>query len=129
MEILFQGLKVVIAVGLINVWLIRFNKATNYRGGEARTLKEEFQVYGLPIWFCYFIGFFKILAAHALLAGIWLPWLVPPAAALIVVLMIGAVAMHLKVKDPLNKIFPALTMLAMSGTVLYISLQDHIFSQ
>lgn len=42
----------------------------------------------------------KIGAALALIAGIWLPALVLPAAALICILMLGARAMHAKIGDP-----------------------------
>ena len=50
----------IIALGIINVWLVRFQQETQWRGGEAKSLKEEFQVYGLPIWFMYIVGFMKI---------------------------------------------------------------------
>ena len=39
---LIMILQLVIAIGLINVWLFRFNKATEYRGGDAKNMKEEF---------------------------------------------------------------------------------------
>lgn len=116
---LFQA---IIALGLLNVWLIRFNKSTAYRGGEARTLLEEFAVYGLPAWFCYFVGVLKISAAIALLLGFIFPKLVLPAAGLIVVLMIGAVAMHFKVKDSIKKAVPASAMLVMSAVIFFGSL-------
>ena len=50
-------LQLIISVGLINVWLFRFNKVTQYRGGGANNMKEEFQAYGLPIWLMYVVGF------------------------------------------------------------------------
>ena len=42
--------QVIAALGIFNVWIIRFGKATNWRGGDAKNLKDEFQVYGLPGW-------------------------------------------------------------------------------
>ena len=83
-------LQVVAALGLLNVWLLRFSQSTAYRGGSARTMVEEFAAYGLPPWFAYLIGTLKIGAALALIAGIWRPSLVLPAAALVCVLMFGA---------------------------------------
>ena len=53
-------LQLIISVGLINVWLFRFNKVTEYRGGGANNMKEEFQAYGLPIWLMYVVGFLKL---------------------------------------------------------------------
>lgn len=110
-------LQVLTALGLLNVWLLRFNQGTSYRGGSASTMLEEFAAYGLPVWFAYAIGVLKIGAAIALLAGLWLPALVFPAAALVCVLMVGALAMHAKIRDPLTKSLPALAMLAMALTI------------
>jgi hypothetical protein len=105
--------QVLVALGIFNVWIVRFGKATAFRGGEARSLKEEFRVYGLPDWSVGVIGFLKLLCASALVAGIWIPSLTRPAAAGLATLMLGAVAMHVKVKDPLQKSLPALGMLAL----------------
>jgi hypothetical protein len=113
-QILLTTIQVIVALGLLNVWLIRSNLSTAYRGGDAKTLKEEFAVYGLPGWFCTLIGFLKISSALTLLLGIWFPPLVLPAAAMITVLMLGAVSMHAKVKDPIRKTLPAAAMLLMS---------------
>jgi hypothetical protein len=107
-------LQVVIALGLLNVWMVRPGKATSYRGGNAKTLKEEFAAYGLPDAAFYVVGALKVLSAVALIAGIWIPALVLPAAAVVAVLMLGALAMHLKVGDPALKSLPAFLMLLMS---------------
>ena len=106
-------LQVTAALGLLNVWLLRFHQRTGYRGGDAGTMVEEFAAYGLPAWFAHAIGSLKIGAALALLLGIWLPGVVFPAAALISVLMLGALAMHAKIHDPLKKFLPALGMLVL----------------
>lgn len=107
-------MQVVAALGLLNVWVLRFNKRTAYRGGNAESMREEFAAYGLPGWFAVAIGALKVGAALALLGGIWLPALVLPAAALIVFLMLGALAMHAKIHDPLMKFLPAVGMLVLS---------------
>ena len=107
-------LQIVVALGLLNVWLLRFNRETAYRGGAARNMREEFAAYGLPAWFTYIVGFLKVAAALCLLIGIWIHPIVFPAAALICILMLGALAMHLKVSDPLKKSLPALCVLIMA---------------
>ncbi len=106
-------LQLTAALGLLNVWLLRFNRRTAYRGGEAASMTEEFAAYGLPVWFAYVVGTLKVGAALALIAGIWFPVVVLPAAALICVLMLGALAMHVRIGDPLKKSLPALGMLAL----------------
>ena len=100
------------------LWLVRSGAATEYRGGEARSLKQEFAAYGLPDIAFYIVGLLKVGSAVALIAGLWMPELVAPAAGVVAVLMVGALAMHVKVKDPAKKSGPALLMLAMCVAIL-----------
>ena len=109
--------QIIIALGIFNVWIIRYGKETGWRGGEAKNMKEEFAAYGLPGGFMVFIGAAKILLAICLIIGIWIPLLVKPAAIAMAFLMIGAVSMHVKVKDSLQKSLPAFTMLLLSLVV------------
>ena len=117
MNIVISILQIAVAAGLLNVWLLRFQRSTPYRGGDARSMREEFAVYGLPGWFRYVIGTLKVGSALCLIAGLWLRFLVFPAALLIALLMLGALAMHLKIRDPLKKSVPALVMLALSAAI------------
>jgi len=81
-------------------------------------MPEEFAAYGLPKWLLYTVGTLKVSCALCLVAGIWFQALVPPAAVLIAGLMLGAIAMHLKVHDPFIKVVPAGTVLALTAFVL-----------
>ena len=56
-------LQLIISIGLINVWFFRVNKATDYRGGNAKNMQEEFLAYGLPIWSMYLVGTLKVAIA------------------------------------------------------------------
>ena len=80
-------------------------------GGDAKNMKEEFAVYGLPMWFMYTVACLKVLLAASLILGVWLPIFTQPAAIGMAVLMLGAVLMHVKVKDPIKKALPALNLL------------------
>jgi len=121
-SILPIALQIIVALGLLNVWLIRSKKSTDYRGGQAQNLKAEFATYGLPSWVFYVVGGLKILSAVGLIAGLWIPSITYFAAIVVVFLMIGAIGMHIKIKDPLKKSIPAILMLAMSiGIVLTTS--------
>lgn len=113
-------LQLIVAIGLLNVWLLRSKKSTEYRGKAASNLKEEFLAYGLPVWFFYLIGALKIGAALALIAGVWMPELLPFASGLVIVLMLGALSMHIKVKDPIKKSLPAALMLIMSAGIFFL---------
>lgn len=115
-------LQAVVGLGLLNVWLVRARSKTAYRGGESGSLRDEFAAYGLPEWFFYLIGALKIGSAILLITGIWVGDLVLPAAGLVVLLMLGALTMHLKVKDPTIKSLPAFLMLLMSGGICALSL-------
>ena len=122
-NIISSILQVVVGLGLLNVWLLRRGSATAYRGGSAKNLKEEFATYGLPAPAFYVVGGLKIVCGVLLLAGLWYPPVVVPAAAVVAVLMVGAVAMHLKVGDAVTKYVPAALMLAMSGAICVLSRQ------
>ncbi len=115
-------LQVVVALGLLNVWLVRSRSATSYRGGSARSLKEEFAAYGLPDFVFFFVGAVKIGSAIALIAGIWNESFVLPAAAVVAVLMAGALVMHVKVEDPPVRSLPAFLMLLMSASLCALAL-------
>lgn len=120
-QVISTSLQVILALGLLNVWVVRARSSTAYRGGTARSLKEEFAVYGLPEWTFYLVGGLKILAAVLLIIGIWVPGLVRPAAAVVAALMVGALAMHAKVKDPLSKSLPALSVLLLCVAVFALN--------
>jgi hypothetical protein len=80
-------------------------------------MREEFAAYGLPYSFMCVIGVLKVGLAVALLAGIWFPNLVQPAAIGLGLLMLGAFAMHLKVKDPISKALPSIAVLAICAAI------------
>jgi len=115
------ALQVVVGLGLLNVWLLRPKSATPYRGGAAASLKEEFAVYGLPEAVFYLVGALKIAAGAVLLLGLFLPLPVQLAGGVVAVLMVGAIAMHLKVGDPLKRSLPAAAMLLMSLGIVILS--------
>lgn len=106
--------QIIIAIGLVNVWLVRFNKPTKYRGAGAGNMADEFAAYGLPKWFMYLVGMGKILIATLMIVGFWVPVVVYPASLLLLILMTGALCMHLKVKDPFIRSVPAIFMLLMA---------------
>ncbi|MEO0526910.1 MAG: DoxX family protein [Bacteroidota bacterium] len=114
MEYLTLAFKIFIFISIINVWFIRFNKRTSWRGGEASNMREEFVTYGLSETMMYLVGGLKVLSATALLVSIWVPIITPYAAGVMVVLMACAIAMHLRVNDSLKKSIPAFIFLTLS---------------
>ena len=124
MKYLKQFLILFVSMVVLNVWLLRFNKATIYRGGDATNMIEEFLVYGIDKPFLYLIGALKIAAAVGLLLGFFYKKLVIPCASIITVLMIGAVAMHFKVSDEAQKFFPAAFMLLCGLSIIILSRRE-----
>jgi uncharacterized membrane protein YphA (DoxX/SURF4 family) len=111
-------LQLIIALGIFNVWLLRPSRATAWRGGGARTMREEFAAYGLPEWSMWAVGALKLGFAVLLIVGIWAPGAADLAALGIAVLMAGAVFMHLNIRDPLKKALPSFTLLVLSLVVI-----------
>ena len=112
--------QITIALSIYNVWFFRFNKPTRYRGKNAETMKDEFISYGLPDYFVWLIGFLKVTLATLLLIGIYINSLVFPASVGMAILMIGAIVMHIKVKDDIIKSLPATIFLILSLSVAFL---------
>jgi uncharacterized membrane protein YkgB len=69
----------------------------------------------------YLVGVAKILIAVCMIAGFWMPALVYPASLLLALLMVGAISMHIKVKDYFIKSVPAILVFLMaSANILLI---------
>ena len=113
-------LQLLIGVTLLNVWLLRAGNSTAYRGGSAQSLKQEFAGYGLPPAMFYIVGALKVVSGIILLAGLWLHLPVALATMVVAALMIGAIAMHIRMKDPLRKSVPAAALLAMCAALLLV---------
>jgi hypothetical protein len=117
---LLLALQIIVALGIINVWLVRAGRPTPYRGGHARTMREEFHAYGLPFWFMGVVGTLKLGFALALLLAPWWPALAQPAALGLGALMLGALGMHLKIRDSFSKSVPALLMLGLCAAIAFL---------
>ncbi|MFM7718188.1 MAG: DoxX family protein [Actinomycetota bacterium] len=105
--------QIIVALTVANVWLLRAEKPTPFRGGSAQTLREEFAVYGLPAWSLPVVRALKLACAALLLVGLASPDLTLYGAYGMAFFMVGAVAVHLKIRDPLMKSMPAAVMLAL----------------
>ena len=120
------AIKIITAIGIFNVWMLRYNQMTEYRGGNAKSLKEEFETYGLKSWFMYIIGTIKIVISILFIVSCFseylnmLDYAVFYGAAIMSLIMIGAIFMHLKVNDPFKKSIPAVTMLALY-TIIFLN--------
>ena len=112
--------QITIAISIYNVWFLRFNKSTIYRGKDAKNMKDEFISYGLKGPFVWIIGFLKVTLATMLVVGIFYDSLIVPAAVGMAVLMLGAILMHLKVKDQPLKSLPATIFLILALSIAFL---------
>ena len=64
------------------------------------------------------MGTTKLSLAALLLIGIVFPPIAAPAAAIMALLMISAIAAHVRVRDPLTKSVPAFLLLLLSTVVV-----------
>ena len=112
--------QVVIALSVIRVWTMNFNKPSRWRGGGARNMKEEFMVYGIPSWVMYSVGTLKVTFSVGLLAGLWIPEVVKFSASGIAIMMFFAIIMHVKIKDPLIRSIPAITFMVLSILIVLL---------
>jgi hypothetical protein len=113
-------ISIIITLGIFNVWIFRFNKPSQFRAGNAKNMNEEFSIYGLSGSFMKFIRFIKITLSLLLITGIWIPVVTRFAAIGMAILMIGAIFMHFRVKDPLIKSLPAFTLLVLSLVLAFL---------
>ena len=120
MKYLKELLMLVVSLLVLNVWLLRLNQETIYRGGAALNIIEEFEVYGLSETMFYIIGALKVLSATGLLVGFVYKKAILPSASLMAVLMSGAILMHFTVNDEAIKFLPAGLMLISSLTIVYL---------
>lgn len=119
MSVLPSLAQIFIAIAMFDVWLLRYDKPQRARGGNATTMAEEFAVYGLPAWFRNVVRILKLTSGALMIAGIWYGPLALVAGIALLVMMSGALAMHIKVSDPFYKSIPATLFLLLSAYVVY----------
>lgn len=99
----------VIAIVLQVVLGLAFLGAGGSKLAGAQQMIEDFDRFGYPRWFMYFTGAVEITGALAVLVGIFVPVLAVLGGLLLAATMVGAVATHLRMKDPGSKIAPPAT--------------------
>ena len=96
-------LQALVAASIFFVWVVRYDN-----------IIQEFKQYGLPDWLRDLVGILKLTFALLLLLGIQRASLAMIGSLGIAGLMGCAFAVHLRVKNPVSKMLPALTLLALS---------------
>ncbi|MFT4541448.1 MAG: putative membrane protein YphA (DoxX/SURF4 family) [Planctomycetota bacterium] len=103
-------LQIVLATSIYFVWVVRYEN-----------IVEEFRSYGLPDWLRDVVGILKLSFALMLLIGIWQPSLSAVGGGGVAFLMLCAILTHVKVRNPVLKMLPALSLLLVSIGVVAMS--------
>tara|TARA_B100001564_G_C20489173_1_gene600796 strand:- start:305 stop:715 length:411 start_codon:yes stop_codon:yes gene_type:complete len=115
----------IISIIVLNVWLFRPKVhelfGFSFRGGDAKSLLEEFAVYGISSEIFYLVGFLKVTTALMLLAGLRYSWMKLPASILMALFMTAAFYMHYIVDDEILKFIPSGILLSLSLILVFIN--------
>ncbi|MEK9614480.1 MAG: DoxX family protein [Flavobacteriaceae bacterium] len=126
MTLIKRILMISVSFTILNVWLLRFNKSTIFRGGNASDMLSEFHAYGLSEGMLYTVGTIKVLLAILLLLGIVYSKLVKPSILAISILMISAIYFHISISDEIIKSVPALIILIFSLTIYFMDVREKV---
>ena len=105
---LVQILQIITASSIFFVWVVRYEN-----------IIDEFQQYKLPVWLRDLVGILKISFAIMLLVGLFVEKFKYLGAGGLLLLMIAAFLTHIKVKNPVYKSFPSLTLFTFSALILF----------
>ena len=86
----------------------------------ARPLAKQFAEFGLPKAMMYVVGILEVLAA----IGLWLVPLTFWSATGVVLLMLGAIASHVKARHGVGQTAPSILIMTLAGLVAYNSLDS-----
>lgn len=103
-------LQALVASSIFFVWVVRYDN-----------IIQEFKQYGLPQWLRDLVGILKLTFALLLLLGIQRASLAMIGGLGIAGLMACAFVIHLRVKNPVFKMLPSLTLLALSLIIAFIN--------
>ena len=114
-------LQVFVALVVFNVWTFRAEKPTKYRGGSAKTLREEFMEFGLSEKIYMITSLSKPMLSVALIVAIFFPFMTIPIASVMAFFMAGALLMHYRIRDELIKYIAPGTIFACCVAIVVVS--------
>jgi len=108
LDILIELIKVISSVAIFFVWVVRYEN-----------IRKEFDEYNLPTWLRDLTGILKLSFAWMLHSSN--PGIVVAGSFGITLLMLAAVATHVRLKSTFRRYIASVTMLLLSITILYFS--------
>jgi uncharacterized membrane protein YphA (DoxX/SURF4 family) len=104
------AMQVLVAASVFFVWTVRY-----------QNIVQEFKQYGLPDWLRDLVGILKLTLALLLLIGIERRAFAVAGGLGIAALMGCAFVTHLRIKNPVFKMLPSLTLLVLSLIIAVIN--------
>ena len=104
------ALQALVAASVFFVWVVRY-----------ANIVQEFERYGLPDWLRDLVGILKTTFALMLLIGIERPLFAVAGGIGIVILMGAAFVTHLRIRNPVFKMLPSVTLLVVSAAIALIN--------
>ena len=104
------ALQALVAAAVFFVWVVRY-----------ANIVQEFKQYALPDWLRDLVGILKLTCSLLLLIGIERPLFAVVGGGVIAVLMAAAFVTHLRVKNPVFKMLPSLTLLVLAAVIALIN--------
>lgn len=100
---------------------LAFLAAGGQKLAGSESLKKDFRRFGYPVWFMYLTGALEVMGAVGMFVGVFVPVLGALAGLLLLGVMTGAVASHIRVGDPVKNVVPAsvLGVLALAVSLIY----------
>ena len=108
-DVIIEVLKIVVTISILFVWFVRYEN-----------IIKEFKEYGYPGWFRDMIGIIKISFTVMLHSNNVV--VVNIGSSGILLLMIGAVCTHFRVKNGFRKYFASLGILIICTIIIYLNL-------
>lgn len=113
-SLILQGL---LGLGFLMFGLMKFG---------AKQMVDDFNRYGLSSGFRMLTGSLEIIGAALIIAGFWNSQLIGFGSLLMIVIMIGAIFTHLRIKDPASKTVMPIVLLAFGLVVLLYNWSDFL---
>jgi len=104
-----EALRILVFSSVVFVWVVRYNN-----------IVEEFRFFNYPNWLRDLVGIVKLTFVSMLMTDN--AHLIKLGAGGIVILMVAAVMTHIRVKNPLSKMLPSMTLCALCSVILYATL-------
>ncbi|WP_053373600.1 DoxX family protein [Paenibacillus sp. FJAT-27812] len=81
---------------------------------------DHFKLWGLPQWFRVVTGLVELIGAAALILGIWEPSWAAAGSLLLGVTMIGAILVHIRLKDKAKETMPSVVLFILAAVIFII---------